>query len=35
VQVTTAGWFLIRGVAMVFDKHLQAARDRRSLLEGV
>jgi oxygen-independent coproporphyrinogen-3 oxidase len=28
VQVTTAGWFLIRAVAMVFDKHLQAARDR-------
>ena len=29
VQVTTAGWFLIRVVAMVFDKHLRAASDRR------
>ena len=29
VQVTTAGWFLIRAIAMVFDRHLQAARDRR------
>jgi oxygen-independent coproporphyrinogen-3 oxidase len=28
VQVTSAGWFLVRAVAMVFDKHLQAARDR-------
>jgi oxygen-independent coproporphyrinogen III oxidase len=29
VQVTTAGWFLVRAIAMVFDKHLQAAKDRR------
>lgn len=29
VQVTPAGWFLIRAVAMVFDRHLQAAKDRR------
>ena len=28
IQVTSAGWFLVRAVAMVFDKHLQAARDR-------
>ncbi len=29
VRVTSAGWFLIRAVAMVFDRHLQAAKDRR------
>jgi oxygen-independent coproporphyrinogen-3 oxidase len=29
VQVTAAGWFLVRAIAMVFDKHLQAAQDRR------
>ena len=29
LQVTPAGWFLIRAVAMVFDRHLQAAKDRR------
>ncbi len=29
VQVTTAGWFLIRAIAMVFDRHLQMAKDRR------
>jgi oxygen-independent coproporphyrinogen-3 oxidase len=29
ISVTPAGWFLIRGIAMVFDRHLQAARDRR------
>ena len=29
VQVTAAGWFLIRAVAMVFDRHLQQAKDRR------
>jgi oxygen-independent coproporphyrinogen-3 oxidase len=29
VQVTTAGWFLVRAIAMVFDRHLQAAQDRR------
>jgi oxygen-independent coproporphyrinogen-3 oxidase len=28
VQVTAAGWFLIRAIAMVFDKHLQADRQR-------
>ncbi len=28
IQVTASGWFLVRAVAMVFDKHLQAARDR-------
>ena len=29
VQVTPAGWFLIRAVAMVFDRHLHAAKDKR------
>jgi oxygen-independent coproporphyrinogen III oxidase len=29
VRVTTAGWFLVRAIAMVFDRHLQAAQDRR------
>jgi oxygen-independent coproporphyrinogen-3 oxidase len=29
IQVTPAGWFLIRAIAMVFDRHLQAAQDRR------
>ena len=29
VEVTTAGWFLVRAIAMLFDKHLQAAKDRR------
>jgi oxygen-independent coproporphyrinogen-3 oxidase len=29
VQVTVVGWFLVRAVAMVFDRHLQAAQDRR------
>ncbi len=29
LQVTTAGWFLIRAIAMVFDRHLKAAQDRR------
>jgi oxygen-independent coproporphyrinogen III oxidase len=28
VQVTAAGWFLIRAIAMVFDKHLQADQQR-------
>ncbi|MBK8768138.1 MAG: oxygen-independent coproporphyrinogen III oxidase [Burkholderiaceae bacterium] len=28
IQVTASGWFLVRAVAMVFDKHLQSARDR-------
>jgi len=26
IQVTASGWFLIRAVAMVFEKHLQSAR---------
>ncbi|MCE9656925.1 MAG: oxygen-independent coproporphyrinogen III oxidase [Burkholderiales bacterium] len=30
LQVTLAGWFLVRAIAMVFDRHLQAAKDRRS-----
>jgi oxygen-independent coproporphyrinogen-3 oxidase len=25
--VTTAGWFLIRAIAMVFDRHLRVARE--------
>ena len=29
VQVTASGWFLIRAVAMVFDKHLQSAQERQ------
>ena len=29
VQVTAAGWFLVRAIAMVFDRHLQLAIDRR------
>lgn len=28
VTVTTMGWFFVRGVAMVFDKYLQADRNR-------
>ncbi|WP_236581289.1 oxygen-independent coproporphyrinogen III oxidase [Hydrogenophaga sp. BPS33] len=28
VQVTETGWFLVRAIAMVFDRHLQADRDR-------
>jgi oxygen-independent coproporphyrinogen III oxidase len=28
IQVTATGWFFVRGVAMVFDKHLQADRVR-------
>ena len=28
VEVTTMGWFFVRGVAMVFDKYLQADRTR-------
>ena len=28
IQVTTAGWFLVRAVAMVFDRHLQSAQER-------
>jgi oxygen-independent coproporphyrinogen-3 oxidase len=28
VHVTELGWFFVRGVAMVFDKYLQADRNR-------
>ena len=28
VQVTPEGWFFVRAVAMVFDRHLQADRNR-------
>jgi oxygen-independent coproporphyrinogen III oxidase len=28
VQVTPAGWFLVRAIAMVFDRHLQSAKER-------
>lgn len=28
IQVTTMGWFFVRGVAMVFDRYLQADRTR-------
>jgi oxygen-independent coproporphyrinogen-3 oxidase len=28
IQVTAQGWFLVRAIAMVFDKHLQADRVR-------
>ena len=28
ISVTTMGWFFVRGVAMVFDKYLQADRNR-------
>ena len=28
VQVTPAGWFLVRAIAMVFDRHLRAAKER-------
>ena len=28
IQVTPLGWFFVRGVAMVFDKYLQADRTR-------
>ena len=28
VTVTPAGWFLVRAIAMVFDRHLQTARER-------
>ena len=29
IQVTAAGWFLVRAIAMVFDHHLQVAKERR------
>jgi oxygen-independent coproporphyrinogen-3 oxidase len=28
LQVTDTGWFFVRAVAMVFDKHLQTDRNR-------
>jgi len=28
LQVTTSGWFLVRAIAMVFDRHLQEAKER-------
>ena len=28
IQVTANGWFYVRGVAMVFDKHLRATQMR-------
>ena len=28
IQVTAQGWFFVRAVAMVFDRHLQADRTR-------
>ena len=28
IRVTQMGWFFVRGVAMVFDKYLQADRNR-------
>ena len=28
IEVTALGWFFVRGVAMVFDRYLQADRNR-------
>jgi oxygen-independent coproporphyrinogen III oxidase len=28
IQVTATGWFFVRGLAMVFDRYLQADRTR-------
>jgi oxygen-independent coproporphyrinogen-3 oxidase len=28
IQVTAKGWFFVRGIAMVFDRYLQADRNR-------
>ena len=28
IQVTPMGWYFVRGVAMVFDRYLQADRNR-------
>jgi oxygen-independent coproporphyrinogen III oxidase len=28
IRVTSAGWYLVRAVAMVFDRYLQADQDR-------
>ena len=29
IQVTQAGWFLVRAIAMVFDRHLQQSKEQR------
>jgi len=29
VQVTASGWFLVRAIAMVFDRHLREGREER------
>ena len=29
VQVTASGWFLVRAIAMVFDRHLRESREQR------
>jgi len=29
IQVTPTGWFFVRGVAMVFDRYVQADRNRQ------
>jgi oxygen-independent coproporphyrinogen-3 oxidase len=29
IQVTRAGWFLVRAIAMIFDRHLQASGNRQ------
>jgi len=29
VQVTASGWFLVRAIAMVFDRHLRQSKDQR------
>ena len=28
IKVTPMGWFFVRGVAMMFDRHLQAGKNR-------
>ena len=28
IEVTATGWFFVRGIAMVFDRYLQADRNR-------
>jgi oxygen-independent coproporphyrinogen-3 oxidase len=29
LQVTASGWFLVRAIAMVFDRHLQQSKEQR------
>ena len=29
IQVTASGWFLIRAIAMVFDRHLRQSKEQR------